>query len=66
MKKNLRFAIHGIILYILISVTFSFMLYDYMHPLLEMSISGVLLLIFNSYCFYNGMKSKEESIAGID
>lgn len=59
-KRTLRNIIQGIYSYMFLSVSFEFILNDHIEKWLEILIFSIMFLIFNWYCFNNGLKSSRE------
>lgn len=59
-KRTLRNIIQCIYAYIFLNVSFAFMLNDHIEKWLEMLIFAIMFLIFNWYCFNNGLKTSRE------
>lgn len=59
-KRTIRNIIQGIYAYIFLSVSFESMLNDHIEKWLEMIIFSIMFLIFNWYCFNNGLKTSRE------
>lgn len=59
-KRTLRSIIQGIYAYIFLNASFEFMLNDHIEKWLEILIFSIMFLIFNWYCFNNGLKTSME------
>ena len=59
-KRTLRNIIQGLYAYVFLNVSFIFMFNDYIKEWLEMLIFAIMFLIFNWYCFNNGLKTSRE------
>lgn len=59
-KRTLRNIIQAIYVYVFLNISFVFMTNDYIEKWLEIIIFSIMFLLFNWYCYNNGLKTSRE------